>query len=206
MFRCTVCQRLYTTKVKYCDCGNDEFVFENENIPVQNSRKVSLTDFVSLLIFILCIILSILILFFYNPVKSRRQHQAKPKPSVSAEISNIPDIDSIWNDTPAYTPVEEGGTTIDVYKKSLQNMLNSNIQPKQFNGSGHCEIEFTVTADGKLVNRKIFKDTGSNEFNNIIVKMLKNTDGHRIPPSDYLGEPIRGEVIVQDGLIKLYIK
>ncbi|MBO8430603.1 TonB C-terminal domain-containing protein [Spirochaetes bacterium] len=206
MFRCTVCQKLYTARVKYCDCGNDEFVYENENIPVHTGRVTSSADIFSVGIFLLCIILSILVLFFYNPVKPHRTHKTKPKPAVTTQSAQIPDIDSVWDDTPAYIPASQSGSALEIYKKSLQNMLNSNIQPKKFSGSGQCEIEFTVTTDGKLVNRKIFKHSGSDEFNNIIVNMLKNTNEHRIPPSDYLGEPFRGEVIVQDGLIKLYIK
>ena len=207
MFKCTVCQKLYTSQVKYCECGNDEFVYVEESAPVSYKENIQRVDFISLGIFVVCIILSIWVLFFFTPVKSRHHAPSQPDTTLTTnENVSIPDINKIWNDTPAYVVQGESGSAMEVYKKSLQNMLNSNITPKQFNGSGRCEIEFTVNNNGKLLNRKMFKGEGSSEFNKIVLNMLTNTNETRVPPSDYLGETIHGEVIVQDGLIKLYIK
>lgn len=206
MFKCTVCQKLYTSKVQYCDCGNDEFLYIEDSAPSYSSQKRESRDLISPAIFLVCLILSAVVLFWFNPVKTRHHSQQKTNTAITEINSDIPDINAVWNDKPAYTPVSTNASSMEVYKKSLQNMLNSNIQPKQFSGTGHCTIEFTVANNGKLVNRKMFKDEGSNEFNKIVLNMLKNTNEHRIPPSDYLGEKISGDVVVQDGLIKLYIK
>lgn len=205
MFKCSVCQKIYNTKVQYCECGNDEFDFVQEYTPSSVQKSYSGGDIVSFGIFSVCIILSILVLIFFNPIKPRHK-TFKPSEVPEVTTSNIPDINSIWNDTPAYIPIQESGTPMEVYKKSLQNLLNSNIQPKQFDGIGRCEIAFSVNSNGKLVNRKMYKGEGSSKFNKIVLNMLKNTNEHRVPPSDYLGEMIKGDVVVQDGLIKLYIK
>lgn len=204
MFKCTVCQKLYNTKVTYCECGNDDFIFIQEPEFSEKSSSHPPADILSIAIFVLCLILSGCVLFLFNPVKSH--HKPAPKTQTESVQTNIPEIDKIWNDTPSYTTSSTAGSSMEVYKKSLQNLLNTNITPKQFSGQGRCDIEFTVANNGKLVNRKMFKKDGSSEFNQIVLNMLQNTNEHRIPPSDYLGEVIRGEVIVQDGLIKLYIK
>ena len=204
MFKCTVCQKLYASQPDYCECGNDEFILIQESFHQEKTHLCKNSDLLSVLIFTVCIILSGCVLFLFNPVK--KSHKSAPKSEKTLVQNNIPDINKIWNDTPAYVPAAESGSAIEVYKKSLQNMLNSNINPKQYNGAGKCDIEFTVADNGKLVNRRMYKKEGSNEFNKIILNMLKNTNEHRIPPSEYLGEVIKGEVFVQDGLIKLYIK
>lgn len=206
MFKCTVCQKLYSTQPSYCECGNDEFIYMQDNVSSDKAKTTPRqnSDVISVLIFVVCLILSGCVLFLFNPVK--RTHKSAPKSEKIVVQTDIPDIDKIWNDAPAYVSTGESGSTLEVYKKSLQNMLNSNITPKQFSGAGSCDIEFTVAADGSLVNRRMFKKEGNNEFNKIILNMLKNTNEHRIPPAEYLGEVIKGEVFVQDGLIKLYIK
>lgn len=208
MFRCTVCKKLYTTEIQYCDCGNDEFVYVVDSVTDEkiSNSKVKNNDFISLFVFILCTGLAFGVLFLYNPVKSHKTSKPKLEVSSSVQTPQIPSIDEIWDDTPAYGAVVGSSNDIDIYKKSLQNLLNSNIQPKQYNGNGRCEIEFHVTDNGKLVNRKMYKKEGDREFNNIILNMLKSTTKHKVPPADYFGERIRGEVIVQDGIIKLYIK
>lgn len=204
MFRCTVCQKLYNTRVQYCECGNDDFIHIPDNYEPQMFKRESF-DYLSWVIFLIFLGLSFWVLFFYNPIKSNH-HRPKLESSTEVQSENIPDISKIWNDTPAYKTVQNAGSSIEVYKQSLQNLLNSNISPKQFEGNGRCEIQFSVASNGKLLDRKMIKGEGSNEFNKIVINMLKKTNEHRIPPSDYTGEVFHAEVIVDDGIIKLYIK
>lgn len=205
MFRCIVCQKLYNTRVQYCECGNDDFVYIPDNSDSQwKKQEQEPFDFLSWGIFLILLGLSFWVLFFFNPVKSHHRPQIETGSNIQS--ADIPDISKIWDDTPAYQTVRETANSMEVYKQSLQNMLNSNINPKQFTGDGRCQIEFSVAANGKLLNRKMIKGEGSNEFNKIVINMLKKANEHRVPPSDYKGEVFRAEVFVQDGIIKLYIK
>ena len=202
MFRCTTCQKLYSEKVPYCECGNDEFELLQDAEPKATQAKEPI-DKLSVGIFSLCIILSLIIWFF--PIKTHRKTTKTTEQNTTSQ--NIPtNIDKIWNDTPAYSPKSESVTPMELYKKSLENMLNSNLTPKAYNGDGNCRIEFTVADNGKLVNRRMFKENGSDEFNNIVLNMLKNANEHRVPPQEYLGEKFTAKVTVQNGVIKLHLQ
>ena len=149
MFRCTICQKLYNNKVPYCECGNDEFELLQDTEPEATQAKNTI-DNLSVGIFSLCIILSLIIWFL--PVKTH--HKTAPTVEQTTVSQNIPtNIDKIWNDTPAYSSKSESGTPIELYKKSLENMLNSNLTPKTYNGDGNCRIEFTVADNGKLIKK-----------------------------------------------------
>ena len=202
MFRCTICQKLYNNKVPYCECGNDEFELLQDTEPEATQAKNTI-DNLSVGIFSLCIILSLIIWFL--PVKTHRK--TAPTVEQTTVSQNIPtNIDKIWNDTPAYSSKSESGTPIELYKKSLENMLNSNLTPKTYNGDGNCRIEFTVADNGKLINRRMFKENGGDEFNNIVLNMLKNANEYRVPPHEYLGEKFTAKVTVQNGIIKLHLQ
>lgn len=203
MFKCNVCQKIYASKVPYCECGNDEFTYFEDYIPPENKKTYSGGEILSFAVFGMCLIFSVLILLFFNPVKSGKSNVPLTKNSTVQDTVSIPDIDEIWDD--GFTQADEN-SAVEVYKKSLQNLLNSNIQPKEHSAEGRCEIEFTVNSNGKLLNRKMYKGSGDSRFNKIVLNMLKKTPEHRLPPSSLAGQKISGEVIVQDGIIKLYLK
>ncbi len=98
MFKCSVCQKIYNTKVQYCDCGNDEF----EEIPATKDSKsyaVNAQQLISWLIFGICIIISAWIWFGTDSPKPN--HKPLPKKEVQ-NSQYIPSIDNIWDSTPAY--------------------------------------------------------------------------------------------------------
>ena len=117
MYICVECQEKFKSKPEYCTCGNDEFKFVADEILVTASPKVDTEEVktgisyrnnisgkkvLSLGIFILCLILSVLV-WFINPKSETKKTHSKP-----VEVSeNIPNIDAIWNDAPAKnnTPV-----------------------------------------------------------------------------------------------------
>ncbi len=112
MFICSECGKKYEIMPEFCDCGNDIFEEETDkkiaaqenfsndfneintqNIKRNNVEKISP---ISIILFILCIILSFFVLFFIgNPVKN----EAKLDNNSKKEITNtdIPAIDSFWD-------------------------------------------------------------------------------------------------------------
>lgn len=106
MYRCTDCGQEYKMKPDYCDCGNDLFEEIVENIqpqPVYNTSAPSpqtvrkSLDLPSLMIFLTCIVLSILSWVFIGrePVATE-QPKSKPTPQ---KVVEIPSIDKLWKDS-----------------------------------------------------------------------------------------------------------
>lgn len=106
MFKCTECGQEFEIKPEYCDCGNNLFeeIVEKPAAPqpaqsftprVQTTRKP--VDFLSLMIFFICIVLSILSWIFIG------RNSGKPEtpsiPQTTQKVANIPSIDKLWKDT-----------------------------------------------------------------------------------------------------------
>ena len=118
MFKCSECGAEYKQKPDFCDCGND--VFE-EIVAVEQSAKeydkelapkhkksfeeqypelssfMETLDPISVVIFGLCIFLSVLSLIFIKPKEQNIAESPKPKASIERKVA---DINSFWNDTP----------------------------------------------------------------------------------------------------------
>lgn len=108
MFRCTDCQKIYEQKPDYCDCGNNVFdellsAVKVEKIKTKKSfkeqypqvdRLMNSLDVLSVSVFLVCIILSILSLIFIQPSKEISEN--KPIINQSKTINSIPDIDKLW--------------------------------------------------------------------------------------------------------------
>lgn len=114
MYKCSECEKEYDIKPDYCDCGNDIFI---EITPVQKEEKAiekkapkksfeeqypgfanfkNSLDPISVLIFCICIILSILSLIFIG----RGDNTAEEKKEEIAVIKKInTDIESFWDNS-----------------------------------------------------------------------------------------------------------
>lgn len=206
MFKCTVCQKLHQTRKDYCDCGNDTFeeIAETASPVLQNANVIP--NLMSGVIFASCILLSGYVVFFTGPKEAK--HTPKPvSQQVREQTVKIPDIDSIWdNSLPSSAAVPSGGSEIQNYKQALQHTLYSNLETKNIEGNGECEIEFLISRDGKLTNKKMYKKDGDKIFNTIVLNMLKKTSEYKTPPSDYTGEKIKAYIYTDNGQIKLFIK
>ena len=134
MYKCTECGCEFENKPDFCDCGNDEFIFEEkkqeeklkqelkqeETIPIRVPEEENIQEFrepvqkaeytgrefyrpqidmLSLGIFLTCIIISFVVLFFlWNPKESEIT-QSKENPIPVSQ--NIPSsVNKFWNDTP----------------------------------------------------------------------------------------------------------
>ncbi len=138
MFRCSECGCEYETKPDFCDCGND--IFEEvlpcpEKEDAKPSFNMKPADIVSYLIFVVCIILSVLVLLFFpkiTPTPQNNTHEQVLKPN-----TNIPDLSSIWIDS---KPKQE--SIIDMIKdvvtappkeekRAPQKVITAPVQQKQ---------------------------------------------------------------------------
>lgn len=126
MFRCSECGCEFEQKPDFCDCGNNVF----EEIVSEKSQKKSdynsdvskkskktfdeqypeLSNFmatldpISVIIFIICIILSISSFIFIKP-KERTEDEQK---AVAQKVThNVPDINTFWNDTPPKKEIKQ---------------------------------------------------------------------------------------------------
>lgn len=129
MYRCKDCNKEYLNKPDYCDCGNNVFEevsnlpeFEIDKMtfrknssenPDETSAKTFFEqypklkeikdsmDVISTSIFGICLILAILPWIFWGNSSSGVSTTKKPPHHVQKHVSqaNIPDIDSLWNDS-----------------------------------------------------------------------------------------------------------
>lgn len=125
MYICSECGNEYKEKPKYCDCGNDIFIntedknndesdfeietdesdeieddFEEDEATVQRHRnfRKRTSSPIGLAIFIICLILSLLVLFVIgNPKKDKSTEEISKEVQEKIEI---PSIDSYWDNTP----------------------------------------------------------------------------------------------------------
>ncbi|MBR2526766.1 hypothetical protein IKE67_09905 [bacterium] len=124
MFKCKECGTEYQTKPDYCDCGNDTFeeivleqpksdkpttIETKQDIIASTStempqetikatvKKTSAIEPYAIIIFSICILLSlIVILFVANP---KPQNEIEDKEVQKTETTNIPSIENLWNNS-----------------------------------------------------------------------------------------------------------
>lgn len=153
MFKCKDCGSEYKEKPDYCDCGNDTFdeikdesigtidkteetktqqQKESDNIKPKSKKneKYIKTDKISLLIFVVCLILSIIILFF--PVNTP-VNTDNIKENNEQNIISIPSVNSIWDNSipvvqkteiPKTEPVSSEETVVKKNPKVNENTDN----------------------------------------------------------------------------------
>lgn len=123
MFKCKECGSEYDIKPDFCDCGNDTFdeIITKSSTPV---NQVKISDVVrqeeqdeenvyvnslakkqeafSMLVFLVCIIVSFVVLFFVgNPSSESQKTATKSDTEKTQQSVNIPTIDSIWDNSMA---------------------------------------------------------------------------------------------------------
>ena len=153
MFKCKDCGSEYKEKPDYCDCGNDTFdeikdetigtidkteetktqqqkESDNKKKKKKKNEKYIKTDKISLLIFAVCLILSIIILFF--PVNTPLNTD-NIKENNEQNIISIPSVNSIWDNSipvvqktelPKTEPVSSEETVVKKNPKVNENTDN----------------------------------------------------------------------------------
>lgn len=206
MFKCTICQKLHNSRVDYCECGNDDFVEVSQNFETSEPSKALITtpQAISYAIFCACLVASGWV-WFGTETPKQHVNSVVSKQETTVVSANIPTIDKLWNSTPAYTEVNSDSKIAD-YKTELQNALYANFEETEILEDGRCEIEFKVNADGKLTNRKMYKEQGGNRFNNLVLNMLKQTSKVSAPPAGYTNVSLRARVFTENGQVKVILK
>ena len=141
MFICSECGTKYEIMPKFCDCGNDIFIEEQEQKttdytpqeekPKRKGRgKVESFSPMAIGTFAFCLILSFVILFFIGNPKKDIITEDNPQTEVEEKIE-IPSIDTFWDNTIAKVeqkeeikeePQEEK-PIIEIMPKFVQNIL-----------------------------------------------------------------------------------
>lgn len=85
------------------------------------------------------------------------------------------------------------------YKGILRGALFSKFAVGSVQGSGTCEIQFSVDSTGKLINRKFIQQSGNKSLDDAVYYMLMSVPKFTAPPPEYNGEPIRMKFIINNG-------
>lgn len=123
MYICRECNAKYKSKPDYCECGNDCFEFL-EDAPVKKPLTLEQkSEIVSKVFFAICIILSILV--WLIPVNSKEKPVQK---QIKTFNTAIPDIDKLWNDTPAYQPQVPENTVVEPENNNIISKIFKNTE------------------------------------------------------------------------------
>lgn len=124
MYRCDTCNAEYKTKPDYCDCGNDTFTYIEGHNP-EPSKEFLVKKVISVVIFVICILLSVLVWEIKLPQPEQKGIPQTAKKEKQEKPVNIPEINDIWNSTPPVNqPSKEEKNIITVYEKPKRIIKN----------------------------------------------------------------------------------
>lgn len=202
MYRCKDCKTIYKNKVDYCDCGNNIFEeIPNEPAVVQTEvqevetpalKPILPLNIMSIVVFSFCCLFSLCFVLFLGPAPAKRVKT--PVKKEQTVVKNIPDINKIWDSTPAYTLQPAENTDLNLYKDGLRNALLSKLNLDLAEGSGSCDIQFVLDKHGNLKKKKLFQNTANKPLLDAAKKMLSAVKIYNAPPSSYDGLPLTLEL------------
>lgn len=227
MYRCLECKAVFEYKQDYCDCGNDTFeqipgeqpahqqsyAANMQNHPRAVKKTHNIKEIISIAIFIVCIILSILAWIFVGNGASVSKSDISNTSEQNIDAiapSSIPDIEQVWDSTPPAFQKQIGDPVAQPASTQLLNTRMANMSPDLTNyivvlgqtfvsawprgevvGDGSCEVEFSINSgDGRIINKKIHKASNNKTLDDSISIMLENVTQTSIPPQTYHGEKI----------------
>lgn len=76
------------------------------------------------------------------------------------------------------------------YKNSLRNKLFANFPILNVQGQGVSKISFSISSEGKLLNRKFVSQSGNKSLDDAMYNMLMRVPAYYPPPSGYNGSEI----------------
>lgn len=129
MYRCIECGSEYDTKPDFCECGNDTFV---EEVPETNdfvSKKSSYDkkNMLSWIIFIICVLLSVLILIFFPKIDT--QNKGPEQEELTQVIQeDIPELYSFWIDC---KPQKDEEVEASEPVKVIMSIIKPKTEPKK---------------------------------------------------------------------------
>lgn len=93
----------------------------------------------------------------------------------------------------------DSSVAISSYKASLRQALFSHLAVASIQGSGKCEIEFSIDRSGRLLNRRFSKLSDNKSLNDAVYNMLMSVPQYSAPPAGYRGEAIRLSFLFDNG-------
>lgn len=127
MFKCIDCEKNYDKKPDYCECGNNVFAEFGEK-KREAAPFVMPFSYFSLAIFLSCIILSILTVFFLGNGWINNTVETNQK-NVKVVQSNVPDIEKVWKSNPN-RKVPTTDIEVKQEEKTPETVVNVPIAPK----------------------------------------------------------------------------
>lgn len=198
MYVCKYCKKTFKEKVEYCDCGNN--VFEEIAAPPAAAPPAAVEEpaftphpilparLLSVAIFVLCCTFSLCFILFMGPEPKKKEKT--PVTNQKTVVKDIPAIDSFWDDTPAYGVIPDYNADIDIYKNGLKNALLTKFDTTSIEGSGTCDIQFTLDKHGNLKKKKLYQNTANKPLITAAKKMLSSVKSYNPPPKSYDGNPL----------------
>jgi len=113
MYKCSECGEKFEVKPDFCNCGNDCFeeITEQKTVIKDTSimKKYDISPY-ALVFFIICLVLSVLVLLFFANPKENNSGQKQKNVKIQTK-TRIPDIDNFWdNSAPVKTSPEPAQT------------------------------------------------------------------------------------------------
>ncbi len=199
MYKCTDCGKEYSEKPQYCDCGNIEFEeIKTEPVKIElvktadlqippkqvvkenvkNTQKKVQTeskqaDYISLAIFIACIILSILSLIFIRIEKPEQEEQKTEKHIELKQTENIPSISALWVERKAEPQVVETVEEPSIVKPSVEQKTPEQTKKQVIKSPVKTEKTEAKTPKTTAVTKQQKQETKQNKTNKSNTTVVK---------------------------------
>ena len=219
MYRCKECKTEYKEKVEYCECGNNTFEEIADDLrielpaepepvveSVENnvSSGVKYVNLFYIVVFILCCAFSLAYVLIGGTEVNRPEKVKKTTEKVV--VKDIPNIDAIWDNTPAYAvPVDEN-LDWNLYSSGLIKALEAKFNLPRFEGDGSCDIEFFLDKHGNLKKKKLYQNSANKPLVYAAKKMLSEVRSYNPPPPDWADTTIKLEFYNDNENYKLRLK
>lgn len=223
MYRCTECNTEYMECPDFCECGNDTFEefydeeYEEEPVVKPKKKEPQLSpeelaeieeenlDRKKALITIGVSLFISLILVFCPPHFPKKTEKVKQQ-AIAANIK-VPDVNSYWDNTLAYTSRKNDSyyklpllnsdfgrisPELKTYLQKVGNEFKLRWEPSMVKGSGECRVTFTIDKEGNIDQKytKITERSNNESLDDSVLLLLSKLNAFDIPPGDYKGERI----------------
>ena len=125
--------------------------------------------------------------------KNKKDSKNKTKDTVQNDVVKQNKIDEIKNDTESSSETKKdtiSAQEFSEYKNDLRNRLFSFFPILSVQGKGSAKIGFSISQEGKLLNRRFVSLSDNKSLNDALYHMLMRTPEYKQPPSFYDGKEI----------------
>jgi len=157
----------------------------------------------ALIVVCISLLISIIILCC-PPYPKKKIEKVKEQVAATPEVT-IPDSPVYWdNSLPAAFRKGDSDSHLPLLNANFSHISNNLRQylvvlgeefsiawnPNLVEGSGECQIQFTINRDGVLENKKMIYKSRNSSLDDSVLLLLSKVTNMEIPPTDYKGERI----------------